>query len=189
MKKSLILALSVITLSTYIVPSVVGVTTYADSIDSEPISTNLNLEPKQLSEDAINDLVDELSQSYPSLTKAYLREGIYKQMAGDYSIGSQTGISTYSWQGVTVDQMGAAIDTAIAVALGIGTGGLATALGTFGKHQVQSAIRIAVSKFFGSWFLNSVILDFAMNLASPGTYIAKQWDKKDKFPNNGRINF
>lgn len=90
---------------------------------------------------------------------------------------------------MTVDHMGAALDTAIAIALGIGTGGLATALGTFGKHQVQNAIRVAVSKFFGSWALNSVALDLAMNLASPGTYIAKQWDKNDKVPNNGRINF
>ncbi len=45
------------------------------------------------------------------------------------------------------------------------------------------------ANFFGSWFLNSVAFDYAMNLLSPGTYIAQKWDQQDKVPNNGRINF
>lgn len=138
-------------------------------------------------------MTNELASKYPTLSKEYLREGIYKQMRGDYSLEpiQEKGMlaARSSWQGITVNQMGAAIDTAIAVTLGVGIGGLATALATVGKHEAKNAIRVAAGKFFGSWFLNSVAFDYAMNLLSPGTYIAQKWDQQDKVPNNGRINF
>lgn len=34
-----------------------------------------------------------------------------------------------------------------------------------------------------------VVLKFAMNLLSPGTYLAQLWDENDAVPNNGRTNF
>ena len=134
-------------------------------------------------------MTNELASKYPTLSKESLREGIYKQMRGDYSLEpiQEKGMlaARSSWQGITVNQMGAAIDTAIAVTLGVGTGGLATV----GKNEAKNAIRVSAGKFFGSWFLNSVAFDYAMNLLSPGTYIAQKWDQQDKVPNNGRINF
>lgn len=44
-------------------------------------------------------------------------------------------------------------------------------------------------RYLGSWFVNDVALEFAMNLLSPGTYLAQLWDKNDAIPNNRRINF
>lgn len=198
MKKLLILSVSLLTLGSTILPGTLGAAAYADesisvSKDSGQNISNFDYSPKQLSEEAVEVLTNELASKYPTLSKEYLREGIYKQRRGDYSLEpiQEKGMlaARSSWQGITVNQMGAAIDTAIAVALGVGTGGLATALATVGKHEAKNAIRVAAGKFFGSWFLNSVAFDYAMNLLSPGTYIAQKWDQQDKVPNNGRINF
>jgi hypothetical protein len=198
LKKLLILSVSLLTLGSTILPGTLGAVAYADesiSVSKDPGSniSNFDYSPKQLSEEAVEVLTNELASKYPTLSKEYLREGIYKQMRGDYSLEpiQEKGMlaARSSWQGITVNQMGAAIDTAIAVALGVGTGGLATALATVGKHEAKNAIRVAAGKFFGSWFLNSVAFDYAMNLLSPGTYIAQKWDQQDKVPNNGRINF
>lgn len=53
------------------------------------VSDSSNLPVKKLSEEDINSLVNELSKNYPTLSKEYLREGIYKQLAGDYSLNPQ----------------------------------------------------------------------------------------------------
>lgn len=95
----------------------------------------------------------------------------------------------FDWQGITVDQMGAAIDTAIAVATGGTAAFLANSVKHAGKHAIKSTLRSVISKFFGNWFVNDVAIDFMLNLASPGTWLATEWDKNDKVPNNGRINF
>lgn len=198
MKKLLILSVSLLTLGSTILPGTLEAVAYADesisvSKDFGQNISNFDYSPKQLSEEAVEVLTNELASKYPTLSKEYLREGIYKQMRGDYSLEpiqeKEMLAARSSWQGITVNQMGAAIDTAIAVTLGVGTGGLATPLATVGKHEAKNAIRVAAGKFFGSWFLNSVAFDYAMNLLSPGTYIAQKWDQQDKVPNNGRINF
>ena len=84
---------------------------------------------------------------------------------------------------------GAALDTAIALALGGSTATLANLIKVKGKHAAKSAIRSAIAKYLGSWVVNDVVLEFAMNLLSPGTYLAQLWDENDAVPNNGRINF
>jgi hypothetical protein len=188
-KKSKFVCLAMTALMTASIFISAGTSVYASEQDQTTSTSMTTPTVKQFSEQDVNNLANELAKNYPELSKEYLTEGIYKQLRGDYTLEPQGIMTRAGWQGVTVGQMGAAIDTAIAIGLGIGTGGLATAVGTFGKHEVQSAIRVAVAKFLGGKFLNSVILDFAMNLASPGTYIAQQWDKHDKVPNNGRINF
>ena len=37
--------------------------------------------------------------------------------------------------------------------------------------------------------MNDVVLEFAINLLSPGTYLAQLWDENDAVSNKGRINF
>ncbi|KLI77157.1 hypothetical protein AAW28_00940 [Lacticaseibacillus casei] len=148
-----------------------------------------------MNETQINNLVDSLSKEYPNLSREYLLEGVHKQLNGDYSIGAVTsseasnGTALMSvWQGITVDQMGATIDTALGIALSAGTGGLAAAIGNVGKHAAESALRTVVVKFLGSEGLKQGI-DYALALTSPGKYIAEQWDNNDAYPSNGIINF
>lgn len=139
-----------------------------------------------LSDAEVESMVEELAAIYPTLPKEYLRETIYKQMRGDYSI-SPLSVSGFrsSWQGITVEQMGAALDTAIGLAIGGGIGALASA----GKSAGRSAMRSAIARLLGYWAIKDVVLDFALNLTSPGLYLAQQWDAHDAVPNNGRINF
>lgn len=46
-----------------------------------------------------------------------------------------------------------------------------------------------MAKYLGSWVVNDVVLEFAMNLLSPATYLAQFGDENDAVPNNGRSNF
>lgn len=154
-------------------------------------NANVVLPKKNLSDGEINNLVNNLAVQYPTLSKEYLRNGVYKQLNGDYSIAPDNfgnGVSLRGWAGITVSQMGAAIDTAVAIALGVGTGGLGAAIGHVGKHAAESIIRNVVVKFLGSKALAAGI-DFAVSLTSPGGFIAKWWDQHDAYPNNGIINF
>ena len=85
--------------------------------------------------------------------------------------------------------MGAALDTAIALALRESTATLVNLIKVKGKHATKSALRSAMAKYLGSWVVNDVVLEFAMNLLSPATYLAQFGDENDAVPNNGRSNF
>ena len=46
-----------------------------------------------------------------------------------------------------------------------------------------------MAKYLESWVVNDVVLEFAMNLLSPATYLAQFGDENDAVLNNGRSNF
>lgn len=147
------------------------------------------IDKKEFSEEQVEQLVAELAKNYPELSVEYLREGVYKQLRGDYSIGSAVTMRA-AWQGITVAQMGAFLDTAIGVALGGAVGGLVAVMKKAGKHAAKTAVKSAMIKYgLIGGLIGETVIDFVLNLASPGTYLAKYWDKRDKVPNNGRINF
>lgn len=121
-----------------------------------PIEKTVITPVKQYSEEEIEQIVAELSKNYPELSVEYLREGVYKQLKGDYSTNSATNVSDTAnpslslraaWQGITVSQMGAFLDTAIALAIGGVVGGLAKAMQKVGKHAAQSAIRSSLAAY------------------------------------------
>ncbi|HEW8458321.1 TPA: hypothetical protein V1B72_001891 [Streptococcus pneumoniae] len=169
------------------IPSVSAV--YASEQVSQ-IETNMELQPvTSLTEEQINTLANEIQSFHPDVSQQWIKEVINRQLQGDYTIPPTYSPFRAAWQGITVNQMGALLDTAIALALGGTTAGLANLIKVKGKHAAKSAIRSAISRYLGSWFVNDVALEFAMNLLSPGIYLAQLWDKNDAIPNNGRINF
>lgn len=169
------------------IPSVSAV--YASEQVSQ-IETNMELQPvTSLTEEQINTLANEIQSFHPDVSQQWIKEVINRQLQGDYTIPPTYSPFRAAWQGITVNQIGALLDTAIALALGGTTAGLANLIKVKGKHAAKSAIRSAISRYLGSWFVNDVALEFAMNLLSPGTYLAQLWDKNDAIPNNGRINF
>ncbi|MGM9903429.1 MAG: hypothetical protein ACI32O_05780 [Enterococcus sp.] len=177
-----------------------GVSVYASESNNEESDEILKSE-ESFNEEQVEQLVMEISKNYPDLSEAYLREGVYKQLGGDYTIDPiSIDQSVYvidpslalrsAWQGITVSQMGAFIDTAIGIAIGGAIGGLAAAMKKVGKHAAITAIKSALIKYgmAGGLIVQSAI-DYVFNLNSPGSYLAKYWDQRDKVPNNGRINF
>ncbi|WP_206853531.1 hypothetical protein [Candidatus Enterococcus mangumiae] len=181
-----------------IVPS--GVSVYASDNYTEEVYVDLKSE-ESFDEEQVEQLVVEISKNYPELSKEYLRDGVYKQLRGDYTIDPiSTDQGVYitdpslalrsPWQGITVNQMGAFIDTAIGIAIGGAIGGLAAAMKKVGKHAAISAVKAALIKYgMVGGFITQNVIDFVFNLNSPGAYLAKYWDQRDKVPNNGRINF
>ncbi|KXU01234.1 hypothetical protein SCODD09_01567 [Streptococcus constellatus] len=180
--------LTIITFATVAIPSA----TVVYAVESTSITKNKeNLTPvTAMTDEQIESLAIKIQTLHPDVSLEWIKEVIHRQLRGDYSMPS-TDITLFraGWQGITVNQMGAAIDTTISLLLGGSTAGLAALIRVKGKHAVRSAIRSAIAKHLRGWFVNSVAIDFAMNLLSPGTYIAQQWDARDAVPNNGRINF
>lgn len=163
---------------------------YASEQVTQTTVENTDITPAtSLTEEEINTLANEIQTLHSDVSKEWIKEVIKRQLQGDYTLPPTYSPFRSAWQGITVNQMGAALDTAISLALGGTTAGLASLIQVKGKHAVKSAIRSAVAKYLGGWIVNSVFIDFAMNLLSPGTYLAQQWDARDAIPNNGRINF
>lgn len=194
MKKSIkftAIFLSSIMLSVSTIPSIS--TVYAsEQITQQASQTeeNTDIEPvTSLTNEQINTLANDIQDLHPDISKEWIEEVIERQLQGDYTLPPTYSPFRAAWQGITVNQMGAAIDTAISLALGGTTAGLANLIKVKGKHAVKSAIRTAAAKYLGGWIVNSVFIDYAMNVLSPGTYLAQQWDARDAVPNNGRINF
>ncbi|GEQ33514.1 hypothetical protein ACEN4P_12065 [Marinilactibacillus psychrotolerans] len=199
MKKFILTTLAGVSLSSAISPTILNVS----ASEAENTSYHENIKYQQsLTETEINHLVKELSKSYPSLSDEYLRQGIYKQLRGDYTITPYSQVvynpniekteafRALGWQGITVDQMGAFLDTALGIALGGAVGGIAAAIKNRGKHEAKSALRDAMIKYgLVGGIVSDAVLDFALNLTSPGYHVAKYWDRHDRVPNNGRINF
>ncbi len=92
--------------------------------------------------------------------------------------------------------MGAVLDTLIGTIVGgitAGTltrAGLNAAIKRVRRKELTRLVRQKLIRKFGTaGAISSKIIDTALNYTSPGTFIAKYWDKHDAYPNNGRINF
>ncbi|WP_347284046.1 hypothetical protein [Lactobacillus taiwanensis] len=141
------------------------------------------------SEERVNALASELKELHPELSYDYLKDGVYEQLIDNGGSNSNTNnaFRRGGWQGITVAQAGAAIDTAIGIAVGGGAGaGLRVLLMRKGKHEAIGIVKRAAQRHL-PWISEGAI-DIALNYLSPGTYLAKWWDSRDKYPNNGRIN-
>ena len=170
----------------------------ADEIHSSEV-TRITKPNQEWSKDKIESLVDQLQKNYSDLGRSYLKKMVVAQLNGDYKIPPLENATSTSpfvsfpvqggWKGITVSQMGAAIDTAISIALGgIATAGIKAALGSMSKSAAKSVVKKAVIKVLGS-SVPATAIEYALNYASPGYQIAKYWDEHDAYPNNGRINF
>lgn len=158
------------------------------SVSEKVVSTEQSI---LWSKERVDQLVSELKELHPELTDDYLREGVYKQLRGDNKVDiySNSGISFRGggWQGITVAQAGAAIDTAIGIAVGGGAGaGLRVLLMRKGKHEAVGIIKRAAQRYLPG--ISGAAIDTALNYLSPGNFLAKWWDSRDRYPNNGRIN-
>lgn len=108
--------------------SIISGKVMADEIHSSEV-TQITKTNQGWSEDKIELLVDQLQENYSDLGRSYLKKMVVAQLNGDYKIPPQENAPFVSfavqggWKGITVSQMGAAIDTAISIALG----GIATA--------------------------------------------------------------
>jgi hypothetical protein len=166
------------------------------------ISQDEPVENRLAAED-VDAVVEVLKSEYPDLSEDYLREIVNNQRHGNYSLPSESQpsstrarsamFSKSNWKGITVSQMGAAIDAAI-----IGASGGAASLGVkfaikkIGKKAAKKVIVKAIQAIVGgaAGKVTSTVVGKALDYAgSPGYYIAKYWDAHDKYPKNVRINF
>lgn len=154
-------------------------------------NTTVQIVPKKMSEQEKQLLVQEVKRSYPTVSETFIREALQKQLNGDYSIPQDNQMMSRSaWQGITVDQMGALIDVGLGTLLGAGVGGIAGAIARVGKHEAKTQLKKILAKYgLMGGIITDKVLDYALNLTSPGYHIAKYWDNHDKYPGNGRINF
>lgn len=83
-------------------------------------------------------LIKDVMSRYNTVSEEFIREVLERQLVGDYTIPGSEGTAFCSaWQGITVNQVGALIDTAVGIALGVGIGGLSTAIKYQGKHELE----------------------------------------------------
>ena len=181
-----------------------------DSSRSPLISAEVGLDAgkeKQVwSDEKVEQLTDTLSELHPEFTKEYLKKLVKSQLndTGIPALSKNDVINSHltgtlsakaNWKGITVAQMGAIIDTIIGTVVGGGAGaltnaGLKAAIRRMGRKELTRVVRQKLIRRFGTaGAISSKVIDTALNYSSPGTMIAKYWDRHDAYPNNGRINF
>ncbi|MGZ1148524.1 hypothetical protein ACXO2A_05390 [Lactobacillus delbrueckii subsp. bulgaricus] len=173
------------------------------------INTEYKIDSTKWSDEKIDQLVKALSELHPELSNEYLRELVESQL-NDEAIPNLTNrdispslalranlarSTKSSWKGITVAQMGAVIDTIIGTVIGGGLSsitkaGLKAAVKKMGRKKLSRLVRQhLLRKFSAAYIISSKVIETALNYTSPGTWVAKYWDKYDAYPNNGRINF
>ena len=181
-----------------------------DSSRSPLISAEVGLDAgkeKQVwSDEKVEQLTETLSELHPEFTKEYLKKLVKSQLndTGIPALSKNDVINSHltgtlsakaNWKGITVAQMGAIIDTIIGTVVGGGAGaltnaGLKAAIRRMGRKELTRVVRQKLIRRFGTaGAISSKAIDTALNYSSPGTMIAKYWDRHDAYPNNGRINF
>lgn len=181
-----------------------------DSSRSPLISAEVGLDAgkeKQVwSDEKVEQLTETLSELHPEFTKEYLKKLVKSQLndTGIPALSKNDVINSHltgtlsakaNWKGITVAQMGAIIDTIIGTVGGGGAGaltnaGLKAAIRRMGRKELTRVVRQKLIRRFGTaGAISSKVIDTALNYSSPGTMIAKYWDRHDAYPNNGRINF
>lgn len=181
-----------------------------DSSRSPLISAEVGLDAgkeKQVwSDEKVEQLTETLSELHPEFTKEYLKKLVKSQLndTGIPALSKNDVINSHltgtlsakaNWKGITVAQMGAIIDTIIGTVVVGGAGaltnaGLKAAIRRMGRKELTRVVRQKLIRRFGTaGAISSKVIDTALNYSSPGTMIAKYWDRHDAYPNNGRINF
>lgn len=181
-----------------------------DSSRSPLISAEVGLDAgkeKQVwSDEKVEQLTETLSELHPEFTKEYLKKLVKSQLndTGIPALSKNDVINSHltgtlsakaNWKGITVAQMGAIIDTIIGTVVGGGAGaltnaGLKAAIRRMGRKELTRVVRQKLIRRFGTaGAISSKVIDTALNYSSPGTMIAKYWDRHDAYPNNGGINF
>lgn len=181
-----------------------------DSSRSPLISAEVGLDAgkeKQVwSDEKVEQLTETLSELHPEFTKEYLKKLVKSQLndTGIPALSKNDVINSHltgtlsakaNWKGIIVAQMGAIIDTIIGTVVGGGAGaltnaGLKAAIRRMGRKERTRVVRQKLIRRFGTaGAISSKVIDTALNYSSPGTMIAKYWDRHDAYPNNGRINF
>ena len=181
-----------------------------DSSRSPLISAEVGLDAgkeKQVwSDEKVEQLTETLSELHPEFTKEYLKKLVKSQLndTGIPALSKNDVINSHltgtlsakaNWKGITVAQMGAIIDTIIGTVVGGGAGaltnaGLKAAIRRMGRKELTRVVRQKLIRRFGTaGAISSKVIDTALNYSSPGTMLAKYWDRHDAYPNNGRINF
>ena len=181
-----------------------------DSSRSPLISAEVGLDAgkeKQVwSDEKVEQLTETLSELHPEFTKEYLKKLVKSQLndTGIPALSKNDVINSHltgtlsakaNWKGITVAQMGAIIDTIIGTVVGGGAGaltnaGLKAAIRRMGRKELTRVVRQKLIRRFGTaGAISSKVIDTDLNYSSPGTMIAKYWDRHDAYPNNGRINF
>ena len=181
-----------------------------DSSRSPLISAEVGLDAgkeKQVwSDEKVEQLTETLSELHPEFTKEYLKKLVKSQLndTGIPALSKNDVINSHltgtlsakaNWKGITVAQMGAIIDTIIGTVVGGGAGaltnaGLKAAIRRMGRKELTRVVRQKLIRRFGTaGAISSKVIGTALNYSSPGTMIAKYWDRHDAYPNNGRINF
>lgn len=165
------------------------------------INTEYKIDSTKWSDEKIDQLVKVLSELHPELSNEYLRELVESQLNDEaipnltnrdisQSLALRTNLARSnksSWKGITVAQMGAVIDTIIGTVIG---GGLKVAIKKMGRKKLSRLVRQhLLREFSAAYIISSKVIETALNYTSPGTWVAKYWDKHDAYPNNGRINF
>ena len=181
-----------------------------DSSRSPLISAEVGLDAgkeKQVwSDEKVEQLTETLSELHPEFTKEYLKKLVKSQLndTGIPALSKNDVINSHltgtlsakaNWKGITVAQMGAIIDTIIGTVVGGGAGaltnaGLKAAIRRMGRKELTRVVRQKLIRRFGTaGAISSKVIDTALNYSSPGTMIAKYWDRYDANPNNGGIKF
>lgn len=204
---STVVAISLLSTAAPTLTSVVQASTSNSKLTAEmDTDTEISKINNQLSAKDVDQVVNVLKKSYPDLSEDYLKTMVNNQREGDYRLPAvdqttnhnlngkyRVFVARSGWKGITVSQMGAAIDAAIIGASG-GIGGVSVkyAIKKLGKSAAKKVIKSAIANIVGgaAGKVTATIVDKALDYAgSPGHYIAKYWDAHDKYPNNGRINF
>lgn len=150
------------------------------------LNVNAQINDNKLSDGQVDEIVQDLLIRYPEYSAEFFYDAVYNTMNGQ-NIVFNNGMSIQGWQGITTNQLAVAIDTAISVAIGGGIGSLASYMATHGTRVVRNSIATTLAKW-GAGTIGATFIDYALGLASPGSYIANKIDEIDTVPYNGRIN-
>ncbi|HGD0066746.1 TPA: hypothetical protein ACG6R1_000142 [Streptococcus agalactiae] len=181
---------SILLLSSAILPSV---NAFADTItDNDQLKKSAeetSNDTVSLSEEEKQSLIQDVKNKYPNVSEEFISGVIENYLSQNYTFPKEQGsVFRSAWQGFTVDQTAAALDVLIGIALTGGAGSIVSGVLKVGKREAVGRIKSILIKYGLGHFVADSIIDYAINLTSPGYHIAKYVDSIDKVPNNNRIN-
>lgn len=190
LQKFLITLVTSLFLMTNIGPSIAYASEMNQVINEQQAIDQKLSQPLEISEEQLNQLIQEKKSFYPDLTEQQMREIAFKAMSPYTSRAS-----VFDGQGVTLNEFAWAFDVIV--------GGLIAGYGTIGKYAAKQGVAAAramlsraakaaaqrlgvlsglVSSLYAAAFS---VINIYYNV---GYSLAQYIDARDYYPNNGRIN-